>query len=53
MDRVLPVAIYFPLVRAFGFIIFPATDSLYQAAILNTWEHCKKIVYCKDNVEYE
>jgi len=53
MGGVLPVAIYFPVVRASGFIIFPATDSLYQAAILNTREHCTKIVYCKDNVEYE
>jgi len=53
MGRVLPVAIYFALVRASGFIIFPTTDSLYQAAILNTWEHCTKIVRCKDNVEYE
>jgi len=39
--------------NASGFIIFPTTDSLYQAAILKTWEHYTKIVYCKDSVEYE
>jgi hypothetical protein len=37
MVRLLPVAVYFTLVRASGFIIFPTTDRLYQAAILNTW----------------
>jgi hypothetical protein len=47
MGKVLPVAIYLALVRASGFRIFPTTDSLYQAAILNTWNIAQKLFIAK------